>query len=61
MLEGQATRADKERRIRPPATAPLLEVQVVEAADSVTYDAHDTDDAVKLQLVTLDELAENAR
>ena len=39
--------------------APLLEVQVVEAADSMTYDAHDTDDAVKLRLVTLDELAAN--
>lgn len=38
--------------------APLLEVQVVEAADSMTYDAHDSDDAVKLGLVTLDELAE---
>ena len=37
---------------------PLLEVQVVEAADSMTYDAHDSDDAVKLGLVTLDELAE---
>ena len=38
--------------------APLLEVQTVEAADSMTYDAHDSDDAVKLGLVTLDELAE---
>src|SRR6185503_16611923 len=36
---------------------PLLEVQVVEAADSMTYDAHDTDDAVKLQLVAIEELA----
>jgi dGTPase len=42
-----------------PLTTPLLEVQVVEAADSMTYDAHDSDDAVKLGLVTLDELAEN--
>lgn len=42
------------------STGPLLEVQVVEAADSMTYDAHDSDDAVKLGLVTLDELAENA-
>jgi dGTPase len=38
---------------------PLLEVQTVEAADSMTYDAHDSDDAVKLGLVTLDELAQN--
>ncbi|HUE71040.1 MAG TPA: deoxyguanosinetriphosphate triphosphohydrolase [Pirellulaceae bacterium] len=41
-----------------PLTTPLLEVQVVEAADSMTYDAHDSDDAVKLGLVTLEELAE---
>jgi dGTPase len=33
-----------------------LETQVVEAADSITYDAHDTDDAVKLGLVSLAEL-----
>jgi dGTPase len=56
VLEGQATRADKEASYAATGQAPLLEVQVVEAADSVTYDAHDTDDAVKLQLVTLDEL-----
>ncbi len=30
---------------------------MVDVADSITYDAHDTDDAVKLGLVTLDELA----
>jgi len=42
-----------------PHTSPLLEVQVVEAADSMTYDAHDSDDAVKLGLVTLEQLAEN--
>ena len=57
MLDGQATRADKEASYAATGEAPLLEVQVVEAADSVTYDAHDTDDAVKLQLVALDELA----
>jgi dGTPase len=57
VLEGQATRADKETAYAATGQAPLLEVQVVEAADSVTYDAHDTDDAVKLQLVALDELA----
>jgi len=54
VLEGQATR-DASRR---PDTGPLLEVQVVEAADSITYNAHDTDDAVKLGLVRLDEIAE---
>src|SRR5262245_27951525 len=57
VLEGQATRADKEASYAATGQLPLLEVQVVEAADSVTYDAHDTDDAVKLQLVDLEELA----
>jgi len=60
VLEGQATRADKEASYAATGRAPLLEVQVVEAADSATYDAHDTDDAVKLRLVTLDELAQCA-
>src|SRR5439155_23715389 len=60
VLEGQATRADKEASYAATGRAPLLEVQVVEAADSATYDAHDTDDAVKLRLVTLDELAKCA-
>ncbi|TVS19737.1 MAG: dNTP triphosphohydrolase [Planctomycetaceae bacterium] len=54
VLESQATRVDKTAG----GPAPLLEAQVVEAADSMTYDAHDTDDAVKLELVSLDELAE---
>jgi dGTPase len=60
VLEGQATRADKSAAYAASGQAPLLEVQVVEAADSVTYDAHDVDDAVKLQLVSLDELAANS-
>jgi dGTPase len=60
VLEGQATRADKDASYAATGEAPLLEVQVVEAADSATYDAHDTDDAVKLQLVALDELAQCA-
>jgi dGTPase len=59
VLEGQATRAAKAAAYAAAEGAPLLEVQVVEAADSMTYDAHDADDAVKLRLVTLDELAEN--
>jgi dGTPase len=57
VLEGQATRIDKSA---PAPKPPLWEVQVVEAADSMTYDAHDTDDAVKLGLVTLEELSRNA-
>jgi dGTPase len=54
VLSGQAVRADKQN----PELNPLLEVQLVDAADSITYDAHDADDAVKLELVSLDELAE---
>ena len=54
VLESQHTRIDKAD----PLQRPLLEAQVVDAADSITYDAHDTDDAVKLGLLTLDELAE---
>ena len=54
VLEGQADRVDKQAEDR----RPLLEVQVVDAADSVTYDAHDTDDAVKLELVAMEEVAE---
>lgn len=61
VLDGQLTRAEKTRNYGAGAggLGPLLEVQVVEAADSMTYDAHDSDDAVKLGLVTLDELQEN--
>jgi dGTPase len=54
VLEGQATRIDKAHgELRPP-----LEAQVVEAADSVAYDTHDTDDALELRLLTLGELLE---
>ena len=52
VLESQAFRVDKEEFLH----TPLLEAQVVDAADSITYDAHDTDDAVKLGLVSLEEL-----
>jgi dGTPase len=34
----------------------LLEVQIVDAADSIAYDAHDADDAVELGLLDLAEL-----
>jgi dGTPase len=54
VLEGQSTRVDKQAA----GAVPLLEVQVVEAADSITYDTHDLDDAVKLGLLTLDEMQE---
>ncbi|MCO6456833.1 MAG: dNTP triphosphohydrolase [Pirellulaceae bacterium] len=52
VLAGQQYRAAKA------GPAPLLEAQVVDAADSITYNAHDTDDAVMLGLVSLDELAD---
>lgn len=52
-LEGQLTRTRKEAR----DLQPLLEVQVVEAADSITYDAHDTDDAIKLGMLTVDQVS----
>ena len=53
VLDAQATRKKDGT-----APAPLLEAQVVDAADSIAYDTHDADDAVELQLVTLDELLE---
>lgn len=52
VLEGQAYRIRK----RIPSGSPLLEVQVVDAADSVAYDTHDVDDSLQLGLLQLDEL-----
>jgi dGTPase len=52
VLEGQASRLKEQ----PTAAPPLWETRVVDAADSITYDAHDTDDAIKLGLVSMDEL-----
>ena len=36
--------------------SPLLEAQLVDACDSLAYDTHDTDDALGIGLITLDEL-----
>ena len=51
-LMGQLCRVDKNLK----GQKPLLEVQLVDAADSSTYDAHDTDDAIKLGLVSIEEM-----
>ena len=53
VLEGQAARASKTS---PDMRTPWIEVQVVDAADSIAYDTHDADDALELGLLTLDEL-----
>ena len=54
VLEGQGYRADK----LVDGPQPLLEVQVVDAADSVGYDTHDADDALQLGLLDPNELLE---
>jgi len=54
VLEGQQTRAQK----RGAALRPLMEAQVVDAADSAAYDTHDVDDALHLGLLTMAELDE---
>jgi len=54
VLDGQRYRiakTDVDRR-------PLLEVQTVDAADSIAYDAHDADDALELKLLKLSDLDE---
>src|SRR4051812_46054655 len=56
VLDGQRQRSEKDPSnnangsLREPAFSPLLEVQVVDAADSIAYDAHDADDALELGL-----------
>ncbi len=52
VLAGQQHRTDKG----PYGPVPSLEVQIVDAADSIAYDAHDVDDALKLGLLQLDQL-----
>jgi dGTPase len=52
-LEGQAARGNKNA-----AKQPLMEVQVVDAADGMAYNTHDADDALKLRLLAVEELLE---
>jgi len=54
VLAGQQSRI--KQNDAPPEQPPLLEVQVVDAADSIAYDSHDADDALELGLLELDEL-----
>jgi dGTPase len=57
VLEGQRERAGKVLGTAR-AQSPLLEVQAVDAADSIAYDAHDADDALEVGLLRLSELLE---
>lgn len=52
-LGGQAARGNKQA-----AEQPLLEVQVVDAADSIAYNTHDADDALNVGLLKMEELLE---
>jgi dGTPase len=55
VLEGQRARATKSASSST-NESPLLEVQVLDAADSIAYDAHDADDALEIGLLQLEEL-----
>jgi len=46
VLSGQQFRSDKQNSL-----TQMLEIQVVDAADSIAYDSHDVDDALKLGLL----------
>ncbi len=54
VLAGQDTRAHKVAAAI--GLAPLLEVQIVDLADSIAYDAHDVDDALQMGMIDYDEL-----
>jgi dGTPase len=53
VLSGQHYRSDKRD-----VESQMLEIQVVDAADSMAYDAHDVDDALKLGLLNWEPLQE---
>lgn len=50
--------AGQDFRITHAGCTPLLEVQIVDLADSLAYNAHDVDDALALGLLDYDELCE---
>lgn len=52
VLESQHERIAKAQ----PELQPLLEAQIVDAADSVAYDSHDPDDALQVGLLKFDDL-----
>jgi dGTPase len=55
VLEGQQHRVDKDAASK---SSPILEVQLVDAADSIAYDSHDVDDSLEFQLLSLAQLLE---
>ncbi len=63
ILDGQRRRSQKKiaatsNDISDARLSPLLEVQVVDIADSIAYDAHDADDSLELGLLDVDQLLE---
>ncbi len=55
VLSGQDTRAHKAAAAI--GRSPLLEVQIVDLADSIAYDAHDVDDALQMGVIDFEELS----
>ena len=56
VLDGQVYRSRSKAAGTSSDLQPLLEVQVVDAADSIAYDAHDADDALELGLLSISDL-----
>ena len=55
VLSGQDTRAHKAAAAV--GRSPSLEVQIVDLADSIAYDAHDVDDAMQMGVIDYEELS----
>jgi dGTPase len=57
--EGIAKHETKNRIIRPefdPALRPTLEASLVDLADEIAYNAHDIDDGLRAELISIDDL-----